>query len=400
MSLLSSLLKSDKHPVYKRIHSDQMTKLRLKYEPYYRVFEDQKGSRVFNKGKELVMLASNDYLGLSYHPKVIEAGKAALSRWGTSTTGARVCNGSRAYHEELEAALADFLGKEACHVHSAGYLSCTSAIQPFAGRGDVIFVDKNVHSSLWSGIMLSGSRYEKFAHNNPSDLKETLSYEKPETPKFLVYEGVYSMEGHRAPVDEFTEIAKEHKLFSIMDDAHGFGVMGPGGRGTAHHFGVAEDVDIICGSFSKSLSSIGGFVAGTQAAIEFLRTHSKQTLFSAALSPVHAACALASLDILKNDPEPLERLWANTQWYSGLLEDLGLDTWGSVAPAIPVVIGSKERAYFFERALFDNGVFALLTIAPAVPPGKDLIRTSMSARHTDDDKRVIEKAFRAAVKKL
>lgn len=400
MSLLPSFLKTEKHPVYKRIQSDQMTKLRLKYEPYYRVFDEQKGSRVFNKGKELVMLASNDYLGLSYHPKVIEAGKAALDKWGTSTTGARVCNGSRSYHEELENSLADFLGKEACHVHSAGYLSCTSSIQPFAGRGDVIFVDKNVHSSLWSGIMLSGARYEKFAHNNPADLKETISYEKAETPKFLVYEGVYSMEGHRAPVDEFTAIAKEHQIFSILDDAHGFGVMGPGGRGTAHHFGVSDDVDILCGSFSKSLCSIGGFVAGSKAAIEFLRTHSKQTLFSAALSPVQAAVALASLEILKTDPEPLERLWENTKWYRGLLEELELDTWGSVAPAIPIVIGSKERAYFFERALFDNGVFGLLTIAPAVPPGKDLIRTSMSARHTEEDKVIIEKAFRAAVKKL
>lgn len=399
MGLLSSLVGTPQKPIYKRIQKDQLTKLRLKYEPYYRVFENQRGSRVVHDGKELVMLASNDYLGLSEHPKVIEAGHRALDQWGSSTTGARVCNGSRTYHVQLEEALADFLGKEACHVHSAGYLSCTSAIQPFAGRGDVILVDKNVHSSLWSGIMLSGARYEKFSHNSPDSLSEALSFEKPETPKLLVFEGVYSMEGHRAPVDAFADIAEEHQIFSIMDDAHGFGVMGPGGRGTAHHFGAADRVDILCGSFSKALSSLGGFVAGSREAIDFLRTHSKQTLFSAALSPVQAACALAALEVLKTDPEPLERLWDNTRWYHGLLEELELDTWGSVSPAIPVVLGSKEKAYFFERALYENGVFGLITLAPAVPPGKDLIRTSISARHTEADRAVIERAFRKAAKK-
>lgn len=398
--MLSSLFsKSHPNSVAKRCAEDEATRMRHKYDAYYHTFERQEGTRVWRDGKELVMLASNDYLGLNRHPKVIEAAKKSMDRWGTSPTGARISNGSRGYHIELEEKLADFLGKEACHVHAAGYLSCMSAIQPFAQKDDLIVADKNCHSSLWAGIGLSQARVERFAHNNPRDLKEILSFEKKETAKVLVFEGIYSMEGHTAPIPELLEASDGQNCFRVMDDAHGFGVMGPEGRGTAAHFGATDRIDLLCGSFSKSLSSVGGFVAGSKDCIEYLRTHSKQTIFSASLTPAQAAAASAALDVLRDEPEHLARLWANTRRYKKLLEDLKLDTWGSDTPAIPVVLGSKERVYTFRKNLMEKGVFTVMAIAPAVPPGKDLIRSAASAGHTDADFEIIADAFAYAVKK-
>src|SRR5690606_31472403 len=217
----------------------------------------------------------------------------------------------RSYHERIEERLADFIGKEACHVHSAGYLSCMSAIQAFAQKDDIVFVDRNIHSSLWSGLHTSPAKYEKFAHNNPADLKRLLDRYDAETPKIVVFEGIYSMEGHIAPVTELVRVAREANCFIIMDDAHGLGILGKNGRGTADHFELTDQIDIICGSFSKALGSVGGYVAGSRSAIEFLRTHSKQTLFSAALSPVHAYCAEAAIDLMESTPELLQKLWSN-----------------------------------------------------------------------------------------
>jgi len=387
-------------PISKRCEDDSVTKLRLKYAPYYYTFDRQEGTRVWRDGKSYLMLSSNDYLGLGNHPKVIEAGQEALKKWGSSTTGARLANGSRAYHTELEDELADFIGKEACHVHAAGYLSCMSAVATFAERGDLIIVDKNVHSSLWSGINLSGASSERFLHNNPEDLKDVLAHEDPDRAKMLLFEGVYSMEGHIARMPELLEIAGEHSLFSVMDDAHGFGVLGPGGRGTAAQFGLADSLDVISGSFSKALSSTGGFVASSRALIDYLRTHSKQTIFSAAISPPQAACALASLRVLKEEPDHLERLWRNTRKYKKMLDELGLDTWGSETPAMPIVLGAKERVYSFWKDLLTQGVFTVMSIAPGVPPGKDLIRTSISGRHTDEDLEKIGEAIAYAARKL
>jgi 7-keto-8-aminopelargonate synthetase-like enzyme len=385
--------------ITRRCAEDEVTRLRHKYSPYYHTFSEQSGTRVMLDGRELVMLSSNDYLGLTRHPKVIEAGKKAFDKWGASTTGARLSNGSRAYHTELEERLAAFLGKEACHISAAGYISCMSAIQPFAEKGDLILADKNCHSSLWAGIGLTQAKVERFAHNNPKDLADILSFEKPETPKMVVFEGVYSMEGHIAPIPEILAACEGQNCFYVMDDAHGFGALGPQGRGTAAQLGVVDKIDILCGSFSKALSSTGGFVAGSRDVIEYLRTHSKQIIFSAALSPPQAACAMAALDVLENEPEHLERLWANTRRYKQLLDDLKLDTWGSETPAIPIVLGAKERVYSFWQKLLEKGVFTVMSIAPAVPPGKDLVRTAISAAHTDADFEIIAEAMAYAAKR-
>jgi 8-amino-7-oxononanoate synthase len=395
-----SLFNKSKNPIVDRCSDDYATKMRLKYAPYYIAMESQKGTDVRIDGKDMIMLASNDYLGLSFHPKVIEAGRAAMLKWGTSTTGARISNGSRTYHHELEEKLAQFLGREACHVHAAGYLSCLSSVATFATKGDVILADKNIHSCLWDGIRLSMANVERFLHNDPVDLQQVLSSIDPKTPKLLVMEGVYSMEGHVAKLPEIAAIADQHHCFTVVDDAHGFGVLGRQGRGTVDHFGLNDKVDILCGSLSKSLGSTGGFVAGSKDLIEYLRTNSKQTIFSAALSPSQAAVAMASLEVMQSEPQHLERLWRNTKRYREILHSLGLDTWGSETPAIPIVLGSKERVYMFWKALLDRGVFTVMSITPAVPPGKDLIRTAISAMHSDEQLDRIADAMAHALKKL
>ncbi|MBK9989594.1 MAG: aminotransferase class I/II-fold pyridoxal phosphate-dependent enzyme [Verrucomicrobia bacterium] len=395
-----SLFSKNKKAIIERCLDDYATKMRLKYAPYYHAMEAQQGTNIRLDGHDMIMLSSNDYLGLSFHPKVIEAGRAAMLKWGTSTTGARTSNGSRTYHLELEQKIASFLGREACHVHAAGYLSCLSSVATFAQKGDTILADKNIHSCLWDGIRLSMANVERFSHNNPVDLREVAATIDAKAAKMLVLEGVYSMEGHIAKLPEIIEIAEHYNCFSVLDDAHGFGVLGRQGRGTVDHFGLNDKVDIICGSLSKSLASTGGFIAASRDLIEYLRTNSKQTIFSAALSPSQAAIALASLEIMQTEPEHLERLWKNTKRYRDILHSLGLDTWESETPAVPIVLGSKERAYLFWKALLENGVFTVMSIAPAVPPGKDLIRTAISAQHTDAQIDRIGEAMAKALKSI
>ena len=392
--------KQKNNGIWNRILSDDSTRLRLKYDAYYHIFDDQTGTRVTKDGKEYVMLSSNDYLGLSQHPKIKEAGIKALQKWGSSTTGARLANGGRIFHRALEEDLADFLGMEACHVFSAGYLACASAITGFVDRNDLVFADKNLHSSLWSGIKLSGAKCERFAHNHPEHLREILSHEDPKTNKALVIEGIYSMEGHIARLPELLEVAKEFGAFLILDDAHGIGVLGDHGKGTANHFGLTDQIDVICGSFSKSFSGMGGFVCASKEAIDYMRSHSKQTIFSAALSPVSTACAHAALGIIRSEPEHRKKLEANLSRYRKLLDELNLDTWNSESPAVPIVLGKKEKVYYFWKALLEKGVYAIISVAPGVPPGKDLIRTAISAAHTEEDFDLIEEAFRYAVTKI
>ena len=389
-----------RNSIVKRCISDDQTRLRLKYNPYYLPFDRQVGSHVWLDGKELIMLSSNDYLGLSDHPKVIEAGKKALEEWGSGTTGSRFANGSRYFHEKLESDLASFLGKEACHVSVAGYISCMSSIESFARKGDLIIVDRNVHSSLWAGIANTGARLERFGHNNIESLKEVLGQESPEITKMWVVEGVFSMEGHIANLPDYLTVIQNQNCFIVVDDAHGFGVLGKQGRGTVDYFGVTDQVDVIAGSMSKSMASTGGFVAGSTEIIEYLRTHSKQTVFSAALSPCQTACAQAALDVIKEEPEHLQHLWDNTRYYHKLLLDLGLDIWESKTPATPIVLGKIESAYYFWKKLMQKGVFTNIIPPPAVSPNKILIRTAISARHSKEDLEKIGEAMKFAAKGL
>jgi len=275
-----------------------------------------------------------------------------------------------------------------------------ASVAGFAQKGDLVLADKNLHSCLWDGIRLSHATVERFSHNNPDDLRQLLQTAGADAAKLLIIEGVYSMEGHIARLPELTEIAGEYGCFTVLDDAHGFGVLGRQGRGTADHFGLSDKIDVLCGSLSKSLASTGGFVAGSRETIEYLRTHSKQTIFSAAIAPSQAGAALAALQLMQSEPEHLERLWRNTRRYLAILKSLGLDTWETQTPAVPIVLGSRENAYRFWRALLDRGIFTVMSIAPAVPPGKDLIRTAVSAMHTDEEIDRIGEAMAHAVKSL
>lgn len=385
--------------IEQRCREDESTRARLRYQPWYHHPERQEGPHIWLDGKRMLMMSSNDYLGLSTHPRVVEAGEKALRKWGSSTTGARLANGSRIYHRELEEDLALFLGKEDCQVLSAGYLACMTAVATFARKGDLVLVDRNVHSALWSGITLSSARIERFGHNNPSDLQDILLTEDRSLPKLVVCEGVYSMEGHIAPLQELLDVTREHNCFFVLDDAHGLGVLGDRGQGSAGYLDRTKEVEILCGSLSKSMASTGGFIAGSKALVEYIRTHSKQTIFSAAIGPAQAACARTALHVLQEEPEHRERLWENTRYYKQLLNQLELDTWQSETPAVPIIVGGKERTYRIWKSLMDQGIFTVIAIAPAVPPGRDLLRTAVSARHTREDLDQVAEALSRAFKR-
>jgi 7-keto-8-aminopelargonate synthetase-like enzyme len=274
-----------------------------------------------------------------------------------------------------------------------------SAIQCFATRNDVVLADRNLHSSLWSGINMSHARVEKFSHNDPDSLLRALKLEPPEKAKLLVFEGVYSMEGHIAPLPDFLKIAKAHNMFTVMDDAHGLGVIGENGRGTTEHFDCLGRIDLICGSLSKAMATTGGYVAGDKELLEYMRSHSKQTIFSAAISPPQAACAEAALKLIRTEPEHLIRLRKNTDDYKAGLKELGVDTWDSQTAAVPLVIGDKVKAYRLWEELIRQGVFTTISLPPSVPPKKELLRTAISAAHTAEDIDQALERLAAALKK-
>lgn len=375
------------------------TRLRLKYTPYYHVVDSADGVNVVVDGRSMVMMSTNEYLGLSRHPKVIAAGRKALEEWGASPCGSRLANGSRRYHVELEEALAAFLGKESCHVLSAGYLACICALSSLMQRGDALIVDPGIHSSLWDGARLSGATLERFEHEDMASLAKILDGLDAKQAKAIVVDGVYSMEGHIASLPAICDLAEQHRAALIVDDAHGLGILGREGRGVCDHLGVTERVDLIVGSFSKSLAGTGGFVAGSRALIEYLRSSSRQIIFSAAISPAAAGATLAALEVSRTEPEHRERVWANYHHLRGILENLGLDYWQSPTPALPIVVGDKEKCYWMWKALWDAGFFTVMSIAPGVPPGKDLIRVGLTALHTREQLDRFGDALKIAMKK-
>ncbi len=385
-------------PIVGRCETDMTTRLRLKYEPFYHVIESASGVNVTVAGRPMVLMSSNEYLGLSRHPKVVEAAKQALDQWGASACGSRLANGSRAYHIELEEALAAFLGKEACHVTAAGYLACTCSLSSLAQRGDAMIVDPSVHSSLWDGALLSGAKIERFAHNDMDSLAKLLGQLDAKQAKVIVVDGVYSMEGHLAPLPRLVELAGQHEAAVVVDEAHSIGILGRGGRGVCDHFGVTARVDMICGSFSKALAGTGGFVAASRAMIEYLRSNSRQIIFSAAISPAAAASARAALEIMQSEPERHDRLWANHRHLKTILQTSGLDFWDSPTPALPIVIGDKVKCYELWKSLWDQGFFTVMSLPPGVPPGKELLRCAVTALHTTDQLDRFGEALKAAMR--
>lgn len=367
-----------------RCAADETTRLRLQLDPFYHSIDSADGIHVVSGGKKLHLLSSNEYLGLSRHPRVLEASRTALERWGASPCGSRLANGSRAYHAELEEALAAFLGKDACHVFSAGYLACMAPVACLPKKGDAVILDRHVHACVWDGARVSAGSVERFAHGDSASLRRLLEDLPPEQAKMIVVDGVYSMEGHIADLPGITAAAEAHRALVVVDDAHGFGVLGRGGRGTCDHTGTTDRTGIITGSFSKSLASVGGFLAADRSTIDYLRTHCRQIIFSAALPPAAASAALAALRVLQEEPEHLARLHANATHLRGRLRALGFDTWDSTTPALPVVIGDTMKCHEVWRHLWEEGFFTVYSVSPGVPPGKDLLRCAVSALHTTE----------------
>lgn len=393
------LFTEKKKPVSERCASDPNTRLRLKYSPYYHSVDEAVGVDIMVQGRRMVMMSSNEYLGLSQHPKVKEAAKKAVEEWGTSPCGSRLANGTRRYHLDLEEELADFLGKESCHVTSAGYLACMASVTSLAQRGDALIVDRSIHSALWDGVSLSAGTVERFTHEDMHSLEMLLNQLEPGQPKIIVVDGVYSMEGHIASLPRLVELANKFEAFLVVDDAHGFGVLGEDGRGSCHHYDLSRDVDLIAGSMSKSLASTGGFIAGDKSTIEYLRSSCRQIIFSAALAAPAAAAAHAALKVIKTEPEHRQKLLSNTKLLQEILQSLGLDYWDSPTPAVPIVIGNKEKCYSMWKSLWEQGFFTVMSISPGVPVGKDLIRTAVSALHTPDQLHRFGEALKVAMKK-
>ena len=350
--------------------------------PYFRPISHSEDTVVVIEGKERIMMGSNNYLGLTHHPEVLAAAKAALDRYGSGCTGSRLLNGTLDLHQQLEAELAQFFGKEACLVFSTGYQANLGIVSGLVGRGDVVFLDKLDHASIVDGAKMSYGETMRFNHGDLGNLEHKLQQVPPGTGVMIIVDGVYSMEGDVADVPNLLKIAQKHGAALAIDDAHAVGVLGPRGDGTAAHFGLTDEVDIIVGTFSKSLASIGGFAAGAESVIHFLKHNSRPLIFTAALPPANTAGVLAALHVLQREPERRDCLWQNTRRLQRGLRSLGFDIGPTATPIVPVLIGPLEKTFLFWRKLFEAGVFTNPVVPPAVPPSHCRLRTSLMATHT------------------
>lgn len=354
--------------------------------PFFRPIESTIGSSVVTHGKRRVMIGSNNYLGLTHHPRVQAAAKRAIEVFGTGCTGSRFLNGNLVLHEELEFRLAKYLGKEAALVFSTGFLSNQGAISSLMGRGDVIYSDRENHASIIEGTRVAIGDTIKFKHNNMADLERVLIATRHKYDgALLVADGVFSMSGDIFNLPEAVELAKKYNCRVYVDDAHALGVLGPKGQGTEHHFKMPGAADLVMGTFSKSFASIGGFVAGSNDVIHFIKHKSRPFIFSAAMPPAAVATVLECLKIVEEEPEHLENLWKNAYKMKRGLEELGYNTLNSHTPVIPLLIGDDIAAFTFTQKLYESGVFATPVVSPAVPSGCALIRTSYMASHTNED---------------
>ncbi len=350
--------------------------------PYFKPITASEDTVVTIDGHELIMLGSNNYLGLTQHPQVVEAAVDALRRYGSGCTGSRFLNGTLDLHLDLEAALAEFLGKEDCMVFSTGYGANLGLIAGLVSRTDVVYLDKNDHASIVDGAKLAFGKAIRFRHTNLDDLGRKLASKSPGAGALIIVDGVYSMDGDIADVPGLVGLAYEHDAVLAVDDAHSIGVLGPRGDGTAAHFDLEDEVDVIVGTFSKSFASVGGFVAAEEEVIHYLRHHGRPFMFSAALPPASAASVHAALEVMQQEPERRQQLWANTARLQSGLTELGYETGASRTPIIPVLIGGLEKTFRFWRELFEAGVFTNPVAPPAVSPSSCRLRTSLMATHT------------------
>lgn len=367
--------------------------------PFFRVIESAQDPEVMMNGRKMIMVGSNNYLGLTNHPKVKEAAIEAVKKYGTGCAGSRFLNGTLDIHVKLEEKLARFMRKESALVFSTGFQVNLGVISALVGKDDVVIIDKMDHASIVDGCRLSYGEVKRFKHNDMSDLERILN-ENNGRGKLVVVDGVFSMEGDIINLPEVLKITRKYGARLLVDDAHGIGVLGKTGRGTAEHFGLENEVDLIMGTYSKSLASIGGFIAGDADVIHYIKHFARALIFSASPPPASIAAVSAAMDIIEDEPERIENLWKNTHRMLKGFKDLGFDLGPSETPIIPIIVGEDETAFKFVMMLQEEGVFANVAVSPAVPPGKALIRTSYMATHTDEHLDKVLVAFKKVGKAL
>jgi 8-amino-7-oxononanoate synthase len=362
--------------------------------PYFTPIQQIIGNKARVDDKEMIMVGSNNYLGLIDHPRVMKAAHEAIERYGVATCGSRFLNGTLDIHVELERRLAEFMKKEAALAFSTGFQTNLGIISTIARKGESIITDRMVHASIIDACRLSFGSIHKFKHNDMDDLERVLSSLRKDNGKLIIVDGVFSMEGDLANLPDIVKLAKKYSARIMVDDAHGIGVMGKNGRGTAEHFGVEEDIDIVMGTFSKSFASLGGFVAGEKKVISYIKHFARSLIFSASITPASVATVLATLDVIETEPERRERLWEITHKMKSGFEEMGYNTGDTETPIIPVIIGEDESAFMLWKFLREEGIFTNPVIYPAVLKGQSLIRTSYSATHTDEELDTVLASFK------
>lgn len=350
--------------------------------PYFRPISSAQDTEVMINGKKVLMFGSNSYLGLTNDPRIKEAAKKAIDKYGAGCAGSRFLNGTLDIHLELERRLARFVGKEDAIVFSTGFQVNLGVLSCIAGRNDYLLLDEYDHASIIDGSRLGFSKVIKYRHNNMRDLEHKLSILPADGIKIIVADGVFSMEGDIANLPEIVRLAGIYGADIMIDDAHGLGVIGQNGAGTAAHFGLTDKVALTMGTFSKSFASLGGFIAADTALIEYIKHHARALIFSASMTPAATASALEALNIMESEPEHLERLWANTRYATTLLTEAGFDIGPTETPIIPIYVRDNAKTFRITQLLQEDGVFVNPVVSPAVPPDATLIRFSLMATHT------------------
>jgi 8-amino-7-oxononanoate synthase len=371
--------------------------------PYFRPIEENEGPVVQIEGRKVIMAGSNNYLGLTAHPKVKEAAEKAIKKYGTGCSGSRYLTGTLDLHIELEERLAKFLGYEACLLFSTGFQTNLGVISTLVQKGDYVISDKENHASIVAGCLLAKGGYAEFVrykHNDYEDLDRILSQLPEDAGKLVVTDGVFSVTGEIVNLPLILEIAKKHNARVFVDDAHAIGVIGPGGKGTAHYWNKVEETDLTMCTFSKTFASLGGFVCGPERVINYLKHHSPAIIFSASPTPASCASALAALEILEEQPELVDKLRRNADKMRKGFKELGFQIVENESAIVPVIIGDVELSFIFWRKLFDNGVFVNAFIPPGVPPNMSMMRTSYMASHEDEHLEKILEVFKKVGKEL
>lgn len=350
--------------------------------PYFRPIESGQDTEVIINGQRVLMFGSNSYLGLTNHPKIKEASKKAIDKYGTGCAGSRFLNGTLDIHIELEQKLASYVGKEAAVLFSTGFQVNLGVLSSITGRNDYLILDEYDHASIIDGSRLSFSRVIKYAHNDMADLQRKLSILPEESTKLIVVDGIFSMEGDIVKLPEVVALAEQYGANIMVDDAHSLGVIGKSGAGTASHFGLTEDVDLIMGTFSKSLASLGGFIAADASIIDYLKHHARSLIFSASMPPATVASVIAALEIIQTEPERIQKLWDNTNYATKLMLEEGFDLGPTESPILPIYVRDNEKSFLVTKHLQNSGVFVNPVVSPAVPSDSSLIRFSLMATHT------------------